>query len=98
MKDKPVQYGDDKSFRQWSSTPSAFTDRLDIRHRGLDTVIVQHGSLFEATAKKVSLKTLWCTVCKRNKHTACTGKRRMKYERGYGPCECAKCAEKRGKA
>jgi hypothetical protein len=48
---------------------------------------LKHGSLAEA-GRRID-KTAWCGECRAGDHAACRGRRIKKYERGYGPCECA---------
>jgi hypothetical protein len=47
----------------------------------------KHGSLVDVV-RRVD-KSTWCNRCVGGNHEECTGHRRKKYERGYGPCECA---------
>ena len=56
-------------------------------HSVLPGARLKQGSLSEAATR--ADKSTWCGECRAGDHAACKGRRIRKYERGYGPCECA---------
>jgi hypothetical protein len=62
-----------------------FMPRSDVRSLGVR-------SLGEMNAK-LSLRT--CANCCQGSHAKCTGRRRLRLERRWAPCECAVCNSKK---
>jgi len=79
--------------------PAAYVDKTDIRITQ-GSIDVQHHSLAEACAgKKGTERTYWCARCKVGRHLECNGRRHAKDgARGYAPCSCSKCMERRAEA